>query len=48
MEDAQGSYNHEDEVKGMNISLAKEETKLNGHRGGIMDSMDLEGTMKIL
>jgi hypothetical protein len=33
MEDAQGTYNHKEEVKGMNISLGNEEIDSNGHKG---------------
>jgi hypothetical protein len=32
MYDAQGSYNHGDEIRGLNISLGNAETKSNGHR----------------
>jgi hypothetical protein len=32
MEDDQRIYNHEEEVKCLNISLGNKETKLNGHR----------------
>jgi hypothetical protein len=32
MEDAQGSYNHEEEVKGLHVSMGNVETESNGHR----------------
>jgi hypothetical protein len=32
MDDAQGSYIHGDEIRGLNISLGNAETKSNGHR----------------
>jgi len=35
MEDAQRNYKNEEEVKGLNISLANEETNSNGHRSRV-------------
>jgi hypothetical protein len=32
MDDAQGSYNHGDEIRGLNISLGNVETMSNGNR----------------
>jgi hypothetical protein len=32
MEDAQGSYNHEEEFRGLHVSMGNAETKSNGRR----------------
>ena len=40
MEYAHGPYSHEEEVKGLNISMGNEEIEYNGHRD-IMDSLYL-------
>jgi hypothetical protein len=32
MEDAQGSYNHEEEIIGMHVNMGNVETELNGRR----------------
>jgi hypothetical protein len=32
MEDAQGSYNHEEEIRGLHVSMGNVETKSNGRR----------------
>jgi hypothetical protein len=35
MEDAQGYYSHEEEVKGLHVSMENVETKSNGHRSRV-------------
>jgi hypothetical protein len=35
MDDAQGSYNHGDEIRGLNISLGNAEIESNGHRSRV-------------
>jgi predicted RNase H-like nuclease (RuvC/YqgF family) len=47
MDDAQGSYNHEDEIKGLHISLGNVETESNGHRSRV-EYVKLAKTMKRL
>jgi hypothetical protein len=47
MEDAQGSYNHEDEIKGLHISMGNVETESNGHRSKV-EPMELVETMRSL
>jgi hypothetical protein len=34
MEDAQGSYNHEEEIRGLHVSMGNVETESNGRRDG--------------
>jgi hypothetical protein len=49
MEDAHGSYNHEDEVRGMNIDMGNEGTNSNRHGEGKEESMNLvDHTIKSL
>jgi hypothetical protein len=47
MEDAQGSYIHEDEVKGLHVSMGNVETKSNGHRSRV-EPIELVETMRSL
>jgi hypothetical protein len=46
MEDSQGSYNHEDKIKGLHISLGNANTESNGHRSKL-EHVELVDTMKI-
>jgi 50S ribosomal subunit-associated GTPase HflX len=48
MEDAHRTYNHEDEVRGLYVSMGNEGTKSNGHREGKEESMNLVETIKSL
>jgi hypothetical protein len=49
MEDAQGLYTYEEEVKGLNINVEYEEMESNGQREReIMESYELVETMIIL
>jgi hypothetical protein len=47
MEDAQGSYNHEDEIKCLHISMGNAETKSNGCRS-MVEPVELVETMRSL
>jgi hypothetical protein len=47
MEDAQGSYNHEKEVRGLHINLGNADTESNGHRGRV-NPIALVETMRSL
>jgi len=47
MEDAQGSYNHEEEIRGLHVSMGNAETKSNGRRGS-EELMELDVTMRSL
>jgi hypothetical protein len=47
MDDAQGSYNHEDEIIGLHISLGNVETESNGHRSRV-EPVELVETMRSL
>jgi hypothetical protein len=48
MEDAQGAYNHEDEIRGMYVNMGNEGTNSNGHGEGKEESMNLVETIKSL
>jgi len=48
MEYAQRTYNHEDEVRGLYVSMGNEGTESNGHREGKEESMNLVETIKSL
>jgi hypothetical protein len=47
MEDAQGPYNHEEEVKGLHVSMGNVETESNGRRRKA-EPMELDDTMRSL
>jgi len=47
MEDTQGSYNHEDEIRGLHVSMGNVETESNGRRSK-MDHVELLETKIIL
>jgi len=47
MEDAQGSYSHEDEIKGLHVSMGNAETESNGRRNRV-EPMELVETMRSL
>jgi hypothetical protein len=46
MEDTQGSYNHEDGIRGMYVNIGNEGTNSNGHGEGKEESMNLVETIK--
>jgi hypothetical protein len=48
MEDAQRTYNYEDEVMGFGVSMGNAGTKSNGHEEGKEESMNLVETIKSL
>jgi hypothetical protein len=48
MEDAQGAYIHEDEVRVMYVDMGNEGTNSNGHVEGREESMNLVETIKKL
>jgi predicted RNase H-like nuclease (RuvC/YqgF family) len=48
MEDAQRTYIHEDEVRGLYFNMGNQGTKSNGHREGKEESMNLVETIKSL
>jgi hypothetical protein len=48
MEYAQRDYNHEDEIRGMYVSMGNEGTNSNGHGEGKEESMNLVETIKSL
>jgi len=48
MGDVQRTYNHEDEVKGLYVSMGNAGTKSNGHGEGKGKSMNLVETIKNL
>jgi hypothetical protein len=48
MEDTQGAYNHEDEIRGMYVNMGNEGTNSNGHGEGKEESMNLVETIKSL
>jgi hypothetical protein len=41
MADTQGSYNHEDEIRGMYVNMGNEVTNSNGHGEGKEENMNL-------
>jgi hypothetical protein len=47
MKYAQGTYNHEEEVNGININLGNVEIESNGHREGKAKNIELVETMRI-
>jgi len=47
MEDAQGSYSHEDVIKSLHVNLRNVETKSNGHRIKV-ESVELVGIIRSL
>jgi hypothetical protein len=47
MEDAHGTHNHEQEVRGLNINLGNEETQSNGYRSRV-EPIELVKAMKSL
>jgi hypothetical protein len=47
MEDSQGSYNHEEEVRGLDVNMGNEETDSNGRRSKV-EPMDMDKTMRRL
>ena len=48
MEDAQGAYNHEDDIRGMDVYMSIEGTKSNGHGEGRDENMNMVETIKNL
>jgi hypothetical protein len=48
MEEAQGTYNEEDEIRGMDVHLGIEGTKSNGHEEGRDENMNMVETIKNL
>jgi hypothetical protein len=48
MEDVQGVYNHEEEIRGMYVHMGNEGTNSNGHGEGKEESMNLVETIKSL
>jgi hypothetical protein len=48
MEDTQGDYTHEDEIRGMYVNIGNEGTNSNGHGEGKEESMNLVETIKSL
>jgi hypothetical protein len=47
MDDAQGSYSHEDEIRGLHVSMGNAETESNGHRSKV-EPVELVETMRSL
>jgi hypothetical protein len=47
MEDSQGSYNHEDEVRGLHVNMGNAETESNGRRSRV-ELVELDETMRSL
>jgi hypothetical protein len=48
MEDTQGAYSQEDEIRGMYVNMGNEGTNSNGHGEGKEESMNLVETIKSL
>jgi hypothetical protein len=48
MEEAQGNYSHEDEVRGMDVHLSIEGTNSNGHGEERDENMNMAKTIKTL
>jgi hypothetical protein len=48
MEDVQGIYSHEEEIRGMYVHMGNEGTNSNGHGEGKEESMNLVETIKSL
>jgi len=48
MEDAQGAYIQEDEIKGMDFHMGIKGTNSNGHRQGRDGNMNMVETIKTL
>jgi hypothetical protein len=48
MEEAQGNYNQEDEVRGMDVHLSIEGTNSNGHGEEMNENMNMAETIKNL
>jgi hypothetical protein len=48
MEYAQRDYNHEDDIRGMYVSVGNESSNSNGHGEGNDESMNFVETLKIL
>ena len=48
MEEAQGTYSQEDDIRGMDVHLGIEGTTSNGHGEGRDENMNMEETIKIL
>ena len=46
MEDAQGAYNHEYDIRGMYANMGNEGMNSNGHREGKGDNMNLVEIIK--
>ena len=47
MEEAHGTYSHEDEIRGMDVHLGIEGTNSNGHGEGRDENMNMVETIKI-
>ena len=45
MEDTQGDYNHEDDIRGMYVNMDNEGTNSNGHGEGKEESMNMVETI---
>jgi hypothetical protein len=48
MEEAHGTYNQEDEIRGMDVHLGIEGTNSNGHGEGMDENMNMAKTIKNL
>jgi hypothetical protein len=48
MEDTQGAYNQEDEIRGMDVHMGIEGTNSNGHGEGKEENMNMVETIKNL
>jgi hypothetical protein len=48
MEETQGTYSQEDEIRGMDVHLGIEGTNSNGHEEGRDENMNMEETIKNL
>jgi hypothetical protein len=48
MEEAQGTYSQEDDIRGMDVHLGIEGTNSNGHGGEKDENMNMEETIKKL
>jgi hypothetical protein len=48
MEEAKGTYSHEDEIRGMDVHLGIEGTNSNGHGEGRDENMNMDAIIKNL
>jgi hypothetical protein len=47
MEDSQGSYNHEEDIRELHVNMVNVETKFNGRRSKV-EPVELDETMRII